>query len=79
MVFVALHDVAFVTDQERVTGDHERISALETLKEEIEVAMSKEETEEHIGVPSVLNHRTTPLFVHTFSVCVDASPNAFLK
>lgn len=76
---VALHDDAFVTDQVSVTGDHEIIALFEAVKEEIEVAMSKEETEEHIGVPSVLNHRTTPLFVHTFSVCVDASPNAFLK
>ena len=66
MVFVALHDVAFVTDQERVTGDHERISALETLKEEIEVGVRREETEEHRGVPSASNQITTPLFVQLF-------------
>ena len=66
MVFVALHDVAFVTDHVSVTGDHERISALETLKEEIEVGVRREETEEHRGVPSASNPIIAPLFVQLF-------------
>lgn len=63
---VALHDDAFVTDQVSVTGDHEIIALFEAVKEEIEVAMSKEETEEHRGVPSASNQITTPLFVQLF-------------
>ncbi|MCA9378416.1 hypothetical protein KC711_06070 [Candidatus Peregrinibacteria bacterium] len=64
--FDAVQELALVTDHVSMTDDHERISVLEAVKDQIEVAVRRDDTEEQRGVPSASKPITTPLLVQLF-------------